>query len=268
MGKSASGLKRLYLEITNQCNLNCAFCPLSKRKIEHLPLALIAKVLAESAKLSPYVYLHVLGEPLMYPKFREVLELAEKYQVKLQLVTNGTLLKEYQDVLLTAKALRKLSVSLQSLFTSDNLAEHLLSLNAFIEKAKKTDLIIELRNWTGENPAISTYLKETFGYQDKKLKLRPKLYLSFSETFSWPSLATEVKQQAKYCQGPKMMLCVLSNGVISPCCLDTEGLLNLGNIRDISLLEARENPRYQQLLLGFRDNKVLELLCKHCNYKE
>ena len=56
-----------------------------------------------------YIYLHVLGEPLLHPNFNEILKLLDDKGFNLQLVTNGILLNKYPD-LLTHKSLRKLSI--------------------------------------------------------------------------------------------------------------------------------------------------------------
>ena len=57
--------QRVYVEITNVCNLRCSFCPGTAREGKFLDPAEF-RVLAE--KLRPwtdYLYLHVMGEPLL-----------------------------------------------------------------------------------------------------------------------------------------------------------------------------------------------------------
>ena len=66
---------RAYLEITNVCNLACAFCPGTTREKRFMTpedFALLAK------KLRPYtgyLYLHVMGEPLLHPQLTEILRI-------------------------------------------------------------------------------------------------------------------------------------------------------------------------------------------------
>ena len=107
-------LSRIYLEITNICNRSCAFCPGTKRA----PRALTPEEFAFlAAKLRPhtdYLYLHVMGEPLLHPDLPELLDIAGRMGFRVVLTTNGTLLPKRQRELLAAQALHKVSVSLHS----------------------------------------------------------------------------------------------------------------------------------------------------------
>lgn len=259
-------IKRVYVEITNGCNLACAFCEKGKRSVCELSLDLIEKAFIDGKRLTDYFYLHVKGEPLVHSHFSDVIKLAEKHQIKIQLVTNGTKLKDYYKLLLNSPAIRKISVSLQGLFLSDDLSEKLAVLDLMIKENK--DKIIELRVWSSEDPLIKQYLnKYANGVSlDKDCKLANNLYYSQAKTFNWPSLTKPLFQKVANCLGPKLMLCVLSNGVITPCCLDQDGIINLGNIKDISLAEVINKQRYQDIIEGFEDNKAVEDLCQHCDF--
>ena len=258
--------KRLYLEITGRCNLACPFCRRSARPIEDLPLTLIEKVMKESRDITDYLYLHVQGEPLLHPQFEQVLRLADEYERKIQLVTNGLLLAEYQDRLLASCCLRKISISLQGLFLASDLDNKLRALEGFIAEARNKDLIIELRVWSTENPEITDYIKTKFGSAIKNGKIRENLYLSCKREFRWPDLSLPLNTERSYCPGPKLMICILSDGTITPCCLDAAGYIALGNIREQTLSDALLSERYLAMLAGFRDNKAVEKLCQHCYY--
>ena len=106
-------MKRVYLEITNSCNLNCPFCTNSKGN-DFLSLSQIDDYLSQIKPYCSYIYLHILGEPLLHPQFDKILKLLDEKQMDLQLVTNGTLLSRYPD-LMKHTSLRKLSISLHSI---------------------------------------------------------------------------------------------------------------------------------------------------------
>ena len=269
MHKSRNLPKRLYLEITNRCNLACPFCLRTNRPIEDLSLALIEKVMRESRAITEYLYLHVQGEPLLHPEFPQILELAGKYRRRIQLVTNGVLLGKYQDILLDSTCIRKVSISLQGLFLASELSSKLETLEKFVEKASDRRMMIELRIWAKEKSEIIDFVRERFGIESAGVtsgKIKDNLYLSCKEEFQWPSLNLPVNDERHYCLGPKLMVCVLSDGTITPCCLDGEGLITLGNIRDISLSEAWVSSRYLAMIAGFKENKAVEKLCRHCYY--
>ena len=53
-----------------------------------------------------------------------------------------------------------------------------------------------------------------------------------------------------------------------PCCLDSEGIINLGNIFNENLDDIINSNRSQNIIKSFNDNKVCELLCKKCSFKD
>ena len=89
-------LKKAYLEITNVCNLRCDFCPGTRRESGFL---LPEDFQTLAAKLRPhteYLYLHLMGEPLLHPQLEEVLDRAAGLDFKVMVTTNGTLLSGVQ----------------------------------------------------------------------------------------------------------------------------------------------------------------------------
>lgn len=134
-------MKRVYLEITNACNLNCSFCT-NKKGTTFMSLDDIDNYLNQIKEFSNYIYLHVLGEPLLHPNFDQILKLLDEKDFNLQLVTNGILLNKYPN-LLSHKCLRKLSISLHSINNidvSDDYFDYILKLIK-----NNNDKIIELR---------------------------------------------------------------------------------------------------------------------------
>lgn len=91
--------KRVYIEISNICNLQCSFCPVVDRDKQVMPCELFDRVLSQVAPLTEQVCLHLMGEPLAHPDFESIIRLCEKHQVKVNLTTNGILLNRYRDLL-------------------------------------------------------------------------------------------------------------------------------------------------------------------------
>ena len=112
-------LKRVYLEITNVCNLSCSFCPKTRRKSRFLTVEEFDRLAARLQGHTEYLYLHVLGEPLLHPQLAEILECAARRGFKVCITTNGTLLPQQTETLLQAKRLHKISVSLHSFEGND-----------------------------------------------------------------------------------------------------------------------------------------------------
>ncbi len=86
--------KKIYVEITNICNLRCSFCSIDNREYKELSLEEFENILK---KIKPYtntIYLHVKGEPLLHSKLDSILKLTKEYNFNVKITTNGTLLKE------------------------------------------------------------------------------------------------------------------------------------------------------------------------------
>lgn len=65
-------LKKIYIEITNICNLNCSFCSKNSRKKENMTLEEFKQILEKIKHRTESIYLHVTGEPLLHPNFEEI----------------------------------------------------------------------------------------------------------------------------------------------------------------------------------------------------
>ena len=87
-------LKKVYLEITNLCNLCCAFCPGTRRAKGFLTPADFQTLAARLRPHTEYLYLHLMGEPLLHPQLGELLELAAAERFQVCLTTNGVLLND------------------------------------------------------------------------------------------------------------------------------------------------------------------------------
>lgn len=106
------------LELTNYCNLNCSFCPnqIMTRKKGHMDLALAKRILGEikETRFTKSISTNVMGEPLLYPHFSEVLEFAKEERISLDVITNGELIDEAKGTLLLQSNLRIVRISFQA----------------------------------------------------------------------------------------------------------------------------------------------------------
>ena len=100
------------------------------------------------------------------------------------------------------------------------------------------------------------------------IKLDNNLYLDKHEEFIWPNLNNDYYNEIGTCYALKDQLAILVDGTVIPCCLDSDGIINLGNIYKDNLEDIINSKRYQDMLIGFRNRKCHEELCKRCNFKD
>ena len=91
--------KRIYIEITNICNLKCSFCSNSKRNKKEMSIDEFELVMSKITMYTDYIYLHVKGETLSHHYLDDILSICKKYNKKVCITTNGVFLKDRLDIL-------------------------------------------------------------------------------------------------------------------------------------------------------------------------
>ncbi len=280
--------KKVYIEITNVCNLRCEFCPVTKREAEFMDLGTFERILSQVKDYTDHIYLHVKGEPLLHPMLDKFLDLAEDFKLKANLTTNGTLIKKVKEKLLNKKALRQVNFSLHSFDANDlnfSIEEYLKNILDFtLEAAGNTNIISSYRLWNLEqdvksiekNRHILSIIEDTFNLDykieeklldNRGIKIAKNVYLNAAERFEWPDKMLEESDDCGFCYGLRDQIAILVDGTVVPCCLDGEGIINLGNINTESFSEIINNKRATALYEGFSNRKVVEELCKKCDYR-
>ncbi|WP_313524099.1 radical SAM/SPASM domain-containing protein [Anaerotignum sp.] len=279
-------ISRIYIEITNVCNLSCSFCIGNVREPRFMNTEEFSHIIHQAKEHTDHIYLHVLGEPLVHPQLEELLTVAHGLGMNVNITTNGTLLPKKQEMLLKAPALRKVSVSLHSMEKGSAYCkeEYLRGVAAFVTAATAKGIFCELRMWNLgatdiDNEAIFTTLCRFLGLDDAAQEearnkicqrgnttLAPRLFLGKAERFTWPSMDEPPTDQPIFCHGLRSQMAVLSDGTVVPCCLDSRGDVALGNIFETPLTEILSGDRAQALYNGFSARQPSEELCRRCGY--
>lgn len=272
-------LKKAYVEVTNCCNLRCAFCPGTKRKARVMSCEEFDRVLEKLQGSVSYVYLHVMGEPLSHPQLPELLRLAAARGIRVCITTNGTLLARKGEALLAAGTLHKVSVSLHSFEGNDGAREaqrrYLEEVWAFADRAAAQGVIVALRLWNEGgaerlNGEITAFLREKCPGEwpeprSGSFRLRDNLYLERAKKFDWPDRDAK-ESGTQFCYALRDQLGVLADGTVVPCCLDHEGDLALGNLFTQPLEEILHSARARTLREGFSRRRPAEELCRRCGF--
>lgn len=280
--------KKVYIEITNICNLKCNFCPETKRQLKYMSMKQFNHVINEVKPYTDHVYFHLMGEPLLSPEIGAFLEICHEKGLKVNITTNGTLIKRAKDQLLNAAALRKVSFSLHSFEANEaavTLEQYIADITEFINEAVPKGIICELRLWNvesegikasnGLNSHIAELLEKELALdfdllsaveQANSVKLKSNLFLHLAQKFEWPDIDRDTVDQQVFCYGLRDQFGILVDGTVVPCCLDNEGNISLGNIFDRPLGEILNGERAQKMYNGFTARTAVEELCRKCGY--
>lgn len=280
--------KKIYVEITNCCNLKCSFCPEVKREKEFITVEKFEHIINEIKEYTNLIALHVKGEPLLHPNLKEILEICRKNNILVNITTNATLLEKNLNTILESNAVRQLNLSLHSITKNENIdlynfENYIKSvLNSSKEILEKTNIIISFRLWNLENIAEnsenyhilnaleSEFSVENLGEIAKKemfVKLAENAFLNQDLEFVWPSLENEIISEEGTCYGLRNQVAILVNGEVVPCCLDGEGNIKLGNIFEESFENIINSEYSKEFIKAFEENKILHNLCKRCGFR-
>lgn len=268
---------KIYLEISNLCNLSCAFCPGTRRRKKALNEEEFATLLPKIRSYTDFLYFHLMGEPLLHPKLERFLELAGEAVFKVILTTNGTLLPKQQTMLLNAPALHKVNISLHAFEANDLTVPFRDYLAGCFEfgKAAEGKKLISYRLWNQggqdeKNDEILATMKEFFPEpwveERRGPRIGQRIYLEYGDKFDWPDLSAADGGEGVFCHGLRDQLGILCDGTVVPCCLDHEGDIALGNLFHQSMEEILESPRAKAIYEGFSKRKAAEELCRKCGY--
>ena len=272
--------KKIYIEITNICNLNCKFCLETNRKKEYISIENFEKIIQKICKYTNLVFLHVKGEPLLHSGLEQILEILEKYNLKTNITTNGTLVKEKLDIIKNSKAVRQINFSIHSFIQNENLNKNYLK-DIFESAEKLENIIVSYRLWNLRdikqndiNDNIIKEFEEFYKIENLKNKLmendfykiKDNLFINQDIEFTWPDINKEPIIENGKCLALKEQIAILVNGTVVPCCLDNNGDIKLGNILEEEFEDILNNSKTVEIKKNFEKGIITCKLCKTCGF--
>lgn len=269
--------RKIYLEISNICNLKCAFCPGTKRPKRAMTEGEFRILLPRLQPWTDFLYFHLMGEPLCHPHLYTFLELAQEAGFKVILTTNGTGLANHSDRLCKAEGLHKVNVSLHAFEANDLAVPFSQYLDGCFSFGKKAEgnVLVSYRLWNhggmdAKNEEIinvlKTYFPEPWVDEGRGIRIGQRVYLEYGDKFDWPDLSAPVCSDRVFCYGMRDHIGILCNGTVVPCCLDHEGDIALGNLFTQDLDEILNTPKAKAIFDGFTTGNAPEKLCHRCGY--
>jgi len=281
---------RIYIELTNVCGLSCSFCPTKELPNKEIDLDFFESIIRQAKHYTKEIACHVVGDPLTQSNLHEYLDIIHSHGLKGILTTSGYFLKKHSYDTLFHPCVKQINISLNSFNKNDTsltFEQYITPVLALCqEKLKREEeCFINLRVWNLDemmseidfNNTLFEKLNDTFEtaldlksiYKErpKSIRLASKLLVHFDNYFEWPSLKNKNYGHGT-CQGLQSHVAILASGKVVPCCLDCDGIIELGDLHLDTLETILESKRSRAMLEGFKEGKAVEELCQKCSYKE
>lgn len=252
--------EKIYIELSDICGLNCGFCPSVKgvrgaMSVEKF--GIIAKKVAGVGRIYTF---HLLGDPLVLPNLKDFIKLANAHKMTLELTTSGFYMSEKNtQLLLESENIRQINLSLMAFLAQKklNLNEYFAPILRFLRLhlAQNSQSFVNLRLWNlganftppFENNAIYSLLEREFNTKIQKN-------------------APKVPCVKGSCHALRKQIGILSDGTVVPCCMDTSGVMGLGNLFTQELSEILASKRAVAMKKGFERGEFTEKLCQQCEF--
>lgn len=263
--------KKVYIEICNGCNLNCDFCIKNSRQVKYIKRDEYEYIINKIAGYTKEIYLHVLGEPLMHKDINYFIDYANNMGILVNITTNGYLINKIKD----NKNIHRLNISMHSFNSRYGIVIDEYIDNVFYVVDNLRDkTFVSLRLWvkTENTKKILEYINKRYGTKileidnNKKIKISNNLIIDSFHEFIWPDINNSYYNENGRCNGLIDHFGILSTGEIIPCCLDSKGIINLGNIYQDNLEDVFNSKLVKEMREGFLNNKKCQELCRHCSF--
>ena len=265
------------------------------------------KAASAASRFTDEIALHVLGEPLLHPNLGIILDKARAHSLKISLTTNGTLLKSKGELLLSrCDVFKRINISLHSLEAntqltefekslatcsekqrtppgiSDKIREYVNECADFAENSAKSGIYTVFRLWNldsdegvgrnSQNSLIGEILKSRYPepWQNRYsgFRLEENTFLEYDGLFTWPTDASDTVTNTRgSCHGLCSQIAILADLTVVPCCLDSNGEIPLGNLKEDSLENILNSARAKNIKDGFKSGNLVEPLCRKCTFR-
>ena len=274
--------KKIYVEITNICNMKCKFCPETNRNKEYMSIEKFEEVIRKICKHTQLVCLHVKGEPLLHKDLENIFKVLERHNLKANITTNGTLIKDKLEVIKRSKAVRQINFSLHSINQNNDFNDNYLQ-DIFESVEELENVIISYRLWNmksiKENNINFNIIKAIESYynldnlnksltKNEFYKIKENIFINQDIEFTWPDVNKEEIIDKGRCLALKEQVAILVDGTVVPCCLDNNGDIPLGNIFKETMEDILNSSKSINIKKNFENSIITCKLCKTCGFLE
>ena len=205
----------------------------------------------------------------MHPKVNKFIDKAYNNNFNVNITTNGYLIDR-----LKTNNIRQINISLHSFDKKYNISINDYMFNIFNKIDSLNNTYISLRLWVNNSNTkeiidlINKHYNLNINYLDinSTIKINDYIFINTFHEFIWPDLNNNYYDSNGTCYALTDHIGILSDGIVIPCCLDSQGIINLGNIYNDNLSDILNSDKVLKMIDGFKNNKKCEELCKHCKF--
>lgn len=259
-GALSHRLTSVNLELTNHCNLHCTICPVNttmRRPKGYMDPALFRKVIDQNPSLD-FVLAFQWGEPLLHPQFFDLVRYAADRGVRTMITSNGTHLTDSNRRRLLECGLDRITFSVDG-----NAATH-FAIRSYELDVLRQDILKLVR----ERDAAGAPLRI-----DISMVVDHATESALDQYFvDWKGIADRVQAIPRIVAERRTAPCrelwrgaliVLWDGRVTVCCVDSEGLLEVGDAREQPLSEVWNGERMRSLRQAHAESRFPSL-CAMC----
>jgi len=258
--------REISLETISLCNAKCSFCPYSTlERSGQMSGWLLDKLIDEMSEFElPFTFAPFkVNEPLLDPRFFDICRTVENTSLAtLRIFTNGSpLTQRHIDNIASLSRVQHLWISLNSHLPDEY--EALMSL-PFERTVRRLDNLhsqdfphrVVLSAIGSPNQEFIKYCKNRW----------PKFDVALIQKASWLGFTdSQVDIVPDIPCGRWWELSIMSNGIVSLCCMDGEGRFPIGDVNKQTMLEVYNSPLYRER----RDKEMSRRdvdVCRTCTY--
>ncbi len=253
------GTAKVGIELTNRCNMRCTMCPLPNlsRPTADMPWDLVEKVAADFAANGIQVrWLHEMGEPLLYERLAEAIDLFPGCSVS----TNAMALTPEIGEKLLSSTLGRLRLCPDTV-NPDVYPEIrrggvydkvVANIKAFLDQANGASMAIEIQKMVSKPTAVERIedfetLYEIERYSNARVIEKTCEGLDTTD-------ATDLHEEYYGCfQGyPFKWFIVMADGRVTHCCYDSDCLQPIGDMNTQTVQEIVNGKTIDRLMEAFQ----------------
>ncbi len=278
---------RLWIEVTNRCNLQCVICPNSERTaFGDMEFSLFKKIIDEVSPIVHEVKLFLGGEPLLHPEIFAMIAYAHNHGVLTEIHTNGTLLDQDRSRGILDSGLDVLSISFDGV---DKDTYESIRINAdFDQVIRNMNIFLRMKEKKKNDPYTiiqcilqpdQIHSKRSLKKQIKEFKKRfdglPVNEFKFIKAHNFGGrLVDKETCQPRYeiekfdyhpCGDIYHALSITWNGKVVPCCTDFFEQYVLGDAKTEKISDIWHSKKTESLREKLVHGDIQDIeLCRNC----